>query len=154
MKRKISIVATTILIVLLAAYGYQHFWADRPYGPGQQDFAKCLTGGYMLYRFSANEVKVTPEYGRNETDAIIPEKILRINESHGFIIAERQGMIRRSPTDSLDDMMLPDTSVTDFWILNTHKNSVLRYLSRQQFKAALDSLKLPIDLPLIDVNAY
>jgi len=61
---------------------------------------------------------------------------------------------KRNLKDSLDGVEIPDTDVKDYWILNTNKNYVLRNLDKDDFKRKLDSLKIPVNIKLIDVHKY
>ncbi|WP_131368555.1 DUF3997 domain-containing protein [Chryseobacterium soli] len=124
------------------------------YGPGIHDFTKGLTGRYNLYRNSAHTIFVAPEDGWNDEDAIIPSKVIKVNTYSEFIIAERQGLKKRNPKDSLDGYEIPDPDVIDYWILNTNKNYVLKNLDNDDFKKKLDSLKVPVNIKLIDVYEY
>lgn len=63
-------------------------------------------------------------------------------------------MKKRNLKDSLDGVEIPDTDVKDYWILNTNKNYVLRNLDKDDFKRKLDSLKIPVNIKLIDVHKY
>lgn len=123
------------------------------YGPGVQDFSKSLTGAYNLYRNSAHEVFIAPDNGWSDEDAIIPAKVIKVNAYEEFIIAERQGLKRRRPNDSLDTYEIPDKNIKDYWILNTEKNYVLKNLKSNDFKRKLDSLKIP-ETELIDIYEY
>lgn len=123
-------------------------------GSGVQDFTKDLTGGYNLYRNSAHEVFIAPDDGWNDEIAIIPSKVLKVNTYKEFIIAERQGLKRRNPNDSLDGYEIPDEKVKDYWILNTDKNYVLKKLELNDFKKKMESLRIPSKTELIDVYEY
>ncbi|MBO9690632.1 DUF3997 domain-containing protein [Chryseobacterium sp.] len=124
------------------------------FGPGVQDFSKKLTGGYTLYRNSAHEIFAAPDDGWNSEASIIPSKIININVYNEFIVAERQGLKRRNPNDSLDTYEIPDESIKDFWILNTDKNYVLGNLNKTDFKRKLDSLHIPAGIELVDIYKY
>ena len=124
------------------------------FGPGAQDFSTNLTGNYSINRTSAHNITVTPNDGWDDKIAVIPSKVLRVNVYEEFIIAERQGLKKRSPNDSLDGYEIPDEKVKDYWILNTSKNYVIGNLKFSTFKKKLDSLNIPNDLKLIDVYEY
>ncbi|WP_396149829.1 DUF3997 domain-containing protein [Flavobacterium sp.] len=124
------------------------------FGPGVQDFSTDLTGNYAIFRNSAHEIKITPKDGWNDKTAIIPSKVLKVNVYENFIIAERQGLKKRSPNDSLDSYEIPDEKVRDYWILNTSKNYVIGNLKFNTFQKKLDSLSIPKDIKLIDVYSY
>ena len=124
------------------------------YGPGMQDFSKNITNNYVLYRNSAREIFIAPSDGWNDEISIIPSKVLKINHYKDFIIAERQGLKRRNPTDSLDTYEIPDERVKDFWILNTENNWALKNMTKVEYQNKLDSLKIPVNIKLIDVYKY
>ena len=124
------------------------------FGPGVQDFSTELTGNYSIFRNSAHKITITPNDGWNDKIAIIPSKVLRVNVYRNFIIAERQGLKRRSPNDSLDSYEIPDEKVKDYWILNTSKNYVIGNLNFTIFQKKLDSLNIPKNIELIDVYEY
>ncbi len=124
------------------------------FGPGMQDYSTDLTGGYAIQRTSAHYITITPTDGYNSEIVIIPSKVLRVNIYKHFIIAERQGLKRRSPNDSLDTYEIPDESVKDYWILNTSKNYVLGNLKFATFQKKLDSLNIPNNIELINVYEY
>ena len=71
-----------------------------------------------------------------------------------FIVAERQGLKRRSSKDSLDTYEIPDENVKDFWILNTDKNEVWGRLSGDGLKRKLDSLHITATIELVDIYRY
>jgi hypothetical protein len=50
--------------------------------------------------------------------------------------------------------MIPDFTVIDYWILDTKKKTVTGKLGWTKFLGALDSLKIPKDIELIDVYEY
>jgi hypothetical protein len=154
MTKRYKLLFTTITILAVVGLGMLSFLANIPFGPGAQDFAKSLEGGYKLYRMSENNVIIAPEVGWNKDAAFIPEKVIRLNESNEFVIAERQGLKRRSPNDSTDAYQILDPTVIDYWILDTHKKLVFKTLTKQQLITKLDSLKLPKDLKLIDIYKY
>ena len=124
------------------------------FGPGIQDFSTELTGNYSIFRTSSLNITIAPNDGWNNKTAIIPSKVLRVNVYENFIVAERQGLKKRSPNDSLDSYEIPDEKVKDYWILNTSKKYVIRNLKLETFKRKLDSLKIPNDIKLIDVYEY
>lgn len=107
-----------------------------------------------MLRNSAHEVFIAPADGWNSEVAIIPSKVLKVNTYKEFIIAERQGLKRRNPKDSLDGYEIPDEKVKDYWILNTDKNYVLKNLKITDLQKELESLKIPTDIELIDVYKY
>jgi Protein of unknown function (DUF3997) len=154
MPKNSKIILLLILFFLLCGVGIKYFLSKASLGPGGQDFTKNLTGKYQLYRMSSHNIFIAPNGGWRGDDAIIPEKVLRLNEVDDFIIAERQGLKRRSPKDSLDTYMIPDSTVLDYWILNTRNNTVFKSLTKQRLITILDSLKLPKDLKLVDVYEY
>ncbi|MGH1517748.1 DUF3997 domain-containing protein [Chryseobacterium sp. JK1] len=123
------------------------------FGPGVQDFSKSMTGGYVLVRNSAHEIFIAPSNGWNNETAIIPSMVIKVNVYNEFILAERQGLKRRSK-DRLDTYEIPDKDVKDFWILNTDKNHVIGSLNHQDFKRKLDSLHIPVAIELIDIYKY
>lgn len=124
------------------------------FGPGVRDFSTELTSNYSIFRSSAHEIMITPNDGWNDEIAIIPSKVLRVNVYKNFIIAERQGLKRRSPYDKLDTYKIPDEKIKDYWILDTSNNFVIGNLKVSSFRKKLDSLKIPSDIKLIDVNKY
>lgn len=124
------------------------------FGPGVQDFSTELTGNYSIFRTSAHNIMITPNDGFNDEIAIIPSKVLRVNVFKNFIVAERQGLKRRSPNDNSDTYKIPDEKIKDYWILNTDENFVIGNLKFDSFKKKLDSLNIPSDIMLIDVNEY
>ena len=124
------------------------------FGPGVRDFSTELTANYSIFRSSAHEIMITPNDGWNDKIAIIPSKVLRVNVYKNFIIAERQGLKRRSPNDKSDTYKIPDENTKDYWILDTSKNFVIGNLKFNSFKKKLDSLKIPSNIELIDVNEY
>ena len=146
-------IALLILIIGFARSSRTAFFSFG-LGHGVQDFTKDLTGGYNLYRNSAHEVFVAPDDGWNDEIAIIPSKVLKVNTFKEFIIAERQGLKRRNPNDSLDGYEIPDEKVKDYWILNSDKNYVLKKLELNDFKKKMESLRIPSKTELIDVYEY
>lgn len=124
------------------------------YGPGVQDFQKNITGKYVLYRTSAHEIFIAPNDGYNSEIEIIPSKVLKLNDYKEYIIAERQGLKRRSLNDSLDAYEIPNENVKDYWILNTDKNFVLKEMNYSTYQKKLDSLGIPKNIKLIDIYKY
>lgn len=141
-----------MLLLVVGSLQRQRF--SFGFGPGIQDFTKSLTGRYNLYRNSSHMIFIAPEDGWSDEDAIIPSKVIKVNTYDEFIVAERQGLKMRNPNDSLDGYEIPDPDVMDYWILNTDKNYVLKNLSNYDFKKKLDSLKIPVNIKLIDVYEY
>ncbi|WP_336734565.1 DUF3997 domain-containing protein [Chryseobacterium sp. VD8] len=124
------------------------------FGPGVQDFTKDLTGNYTLYRNSSQEIFIAPDDGWDSETAIIPAKVIKMNVYQEFIIAERYGMKRMNVHDSMDTLEIPDKESTDYWILNTEENYVLKNLKKNDFKRKRESLKIPENISLIDVYEY
>ena len=155
---KVSLLFIGLFLLLLAINNFRNsrtsIFPSFGFGPGVQDFTKNLTGAYTLFRNSAHEIFIAPEDGYNSEIAIIPSKVLKVNTYREFIIAERQGLKRRNPKDSLDGYEIPDEKIKDYWILNTDKNYVLKNLKFNDFKKKLESLKIPSDIDLIDVYKY
>jgi len=120
------------------------------YGPGMQDFTKNITNKYVLNRTSSSEVFITPHDGWNGEIAIIPSKVLRLNDYEDYIVAERQGLIK----ESQNGFEASDENVKDYWILDTENNWVLKNLKFSDFQKKLDSLKIPRNIELIDVYEY
>lgn len=146
-------IALLILIIGFARSSRTAFFSFG-LGPGVQDFTKDLTGAYNLYRNSAHEVFIAPSNGWNDEIAIIPSKVIKVNIYKEFIIAERQGLKRRNPNDSLDGYEIPDEKVKDYWILNTDKNYVLKNLKLNDFKKKMESLTIPKEIKLVDIYDY
>lgn len=155
---KLFLLFIGLFLLLLAINSFRNsrlsIFPSFGFGPGVQDFTKNLIGGYELLRNSAHEVFIAPADGWNSEVAIIPSKVLKVNTYKEFIIAERQGLKRRNPKDSLDGYEIPDEKVKDYWILNTDKNYVLKNLKITDLQKKLESLKIPIDIELIDVYKY
>lgn len=123
-------------------------------GPGLQDFSTDLINNYSINRTSPHNIMITPKDGWNNKIAIIPTKVLKVNIYNNFIIAERQGLKKRSPDDTQDNYEIPDEKIKDYWILNTAKNYVLGNLKFSTFQKKLDSLNIPKNIKLIDVYDY
>ncbi|MDR3023159.1 DUF3997 domain-containing protein [Chryseobacterium sp.] len=151
---KTLLVFCGLILAILTVWFFQNPESSFAFGPGVQDFSKNLTGGYKLYRNSAHEIFIAPADGWNSEIAIIPSKVIRVNVYDEFIIAERQGLKRRNPNDSLDIYEVPDENVKDFWILDTDKNYALGNLNRTDFKRKLDSLHIPAKIELVDIYKY
>lgn len=145
MKQKFKIFQISILLLTINT---------SCFGPGIQDFSTQLTGKYSIFRTSAHNITVTPNDGWNDTIAIIPSKVIKVNVYENFIVAERQGLKRRTPNDNLDSYKIPDEKVKDYWILNTTKNYVIGNLNFSDFQKKLDSLNIPKNIELIDVYEY
>lgn len=145
MKQKFKIFQISILLLTINT---------SCFGPGIQDFSTQLTGNYSIFRTSAHNITVTPNDGWNDTIAIIPSKVIKVNVYGNFIVAERQGLKRRTPNDKLDSYKIPDEKVKDYWILNTTKNYLIGNLSFSDFQKKLDSLNIPKNIELIDVYEY
>lgn len=143
-----------VVLLLLVVGSLQRQRFSFGFGPGIQDFTKGLTGHYNLYRNSSHTIFIAPEDGWSDEDAIIPSKVIKVNTYDEFIVAERQGLKKRNPKDSLDGYEIPDTNVVDYWILNTDRNYVLKNLNKYDFKKKLDSLKIPRNIKLPDVYEY
>ncbi|MGX5685410.1 DUF3997 domain-containing protein [Chryseobacterium cucumeris] len=150
---KVGLLFCAIILAVSVIRFFQNPRGYFPVGPGMQDFSKNLTGGYVLYKNSAHEIFAAPADGWDSEASTIPSKIIKINIYNEFIVAERQGLKRRNPVDSLDTYEIPDECVKDFWILNTDKNYVLGNLNRTDYKRKLDSLHIPA-IELVDVYKY
>ncbi len=124
------------------------------YGPGVHDFKKSLTGGYVLQRTSSHIIFVAPEDGWNSEIEIIPSKVIRINKYNEFIIAERQGLKKRSPNDCLDSYEIPNEKIQDYWILDTDKNYAYKNLSFNEFCKMKKLLKIPNNVQLVDIYEF
>jgi len=124
------------------------------FGPGVQDFSTDLINNYSINRTSSHNIMITPKDGWNDKIATIPTKVLKVNVYENFIIAERQGLKKRSPNNSQDTYEIPDEIIKDYWILNTSKNYVLGNLKFSTFQKKLDSLNIPKNIKLIDVYDY
>ena len=148
--------SVTILIIIIVLIGFIGIFVllKFNFGPGVQDFSKNLTGNYQVYRMSENNVFIAPKDVWSSEDAIIPEKVVRLNEYKNFIIAERQGLKRRSSEDSNDTYLIVDSNILDYWILDTKKKFVIEKLNKQQFEIKLDSLGIPGKTELINVYNY
>lgn len=120
------------------------------FGPGIQDFSKNITNDYELVRSSSHNIIIVPDDGWNNEIAIIPSKVLRLNDYEDYIIAERQGLTGKSQYE----IETPDENVKDYWILDTENNWVLKNLNFSDFQRKLDSLKIPKDIELVDVSEY
>lgn len=155
---KVFILFIGLFLLLLAVNSFRNsrlsIFPSFGYGPGVHDFSKDLTGGYDIYRNSAHEIFIAPNDGWNSEIAIIPSKVLKVNTFKEFIIAERQGLKRRNPKDSLDGYEIPNEEVKDYWILNTDKNYVLKNLKINDLQKKLESLQIPTDIELIDIYKY
>jgi hypothetical protein len=155
---KISLLFIGLFLLLLAINSFRNsglsIFPSFGFGPGVQDFTKNLTGGYELLRTSKHQISVVPSSGWNSEIAIIPSKVLKVNTYKEFIIAERQGLKKRNPKDSLDGYEIPNENVKDYWILNTDENYVLKNLKINDLQKKLESLKIPADIELIDVYKY
>ena len=158
MKKKSLILFGLIAIIFFTILGLKIFQCSglffRGFGPGIQDFSKNVTNGYVLHRNSAHEIFIAPSDGWNDEIAIIPSKVLKLNDYEDFIVAERQGLKKRSPNDSLDGYEIPDENVKDYWILDTENNRVLKNMTKLKYQRKLDSLKIPKNIELIDVYKY
>ena len=153
MKSKYVKIVFITVIVLVAIFSIT-FMRFRPIGPGVQDFSKKLVGNYALIRSSATTIFIAPRDVWSDDDAIIPSIVIRLNEYENYIIAERQGLKRRSPNDSLDTYEIPDDTVKDYWILDTKNKYVLKKLTYKKFQIKMDSLKIPKNIPLVDIYEY
>jgi len=151
---KILLFFCGLILAIPVVWFFQNPGSSFAFGPGVQDFSKNLTGGYKLYRNSAHEIFAAPADGWNSEIAIIPSKVIKVNVYDEFIVAERQGLKRRSPNDSLDAYEVPDENVKDFWVLNTDKNYALGNLNKADFKRKLDSLHIPATIELVDIYKY
>ena len=145
MKKILNILLVPIILIIATS---------SCFGPGIQDYSTELTGNYFIFRTSAHNIIVAPNDGWNDKIAIIPSKVLKVNVYDNFIVAERQGLKRRSPNDSLDSYEIPDEKVIDYWILNTSKNYVIGNLEFATFQKKLDSLHIPLDIELVKVYEY
>ena len=143
-----------ILLLILGISFIIYFSKNLPFGPGIHDFDKKLTGNYKLYRMSSNAIFIAPKDGWGDGIAIIPEKVIKINEYENYIIAERQELKRRSPNDTTDTYLIPDESRSNYWILDTENNYTFKNLNIHQLKIKLDSLEIPAQIKLIDVYKY
>ena len=155
---KVFLLFIGLFLLLLAINSFRNsrlsIFPSFGFGPGVHDFSKNLNGGYNLNRNSAHEIFIAPKDGWNSEIAIIPSKVLKVNTYKEFIIAERQGLKKRNPKDSLDGSEIPNENVKDYWILNTDENYVLKNLKINDLQKKLESLKIPADIELIDVYKY
>lgn len=123
-------------------------------GPGMSDFEAPACGGYSIWRTSAHEISVVPKDGWNASTPIIPTKVIECDFDNRFVIAKRQGLKRRSPNDPNDTYEEPDSSVFDFWILDTSLPKVFGPLSGSEFNRLRLEMKVPTTLRLKDVYHF
>lgn len=141
-------------ILILFLISFLMLFINSCFGPGIQDFSTDLIDNYSIFRTSSHNIMIAPNDGYNSKIAIIPTKVIRVNVYENFIIAERQGLKKQFPNDSLRSYEIPDEKVKDYWILNTKKNYVIGNLKFSSFKKKLDSLNIPTNIELIDVYEY
>ncbi|MGV3541250.1 MAG: DUF3997 domain-containing protein [Rufibacter sp.] len=151
MKKRSSI----LIIGILTLIGFVAVSEMRmlPFGSGVQDFTVNLVNGYKLNRTSSHSVFISPEVWGGDIPSI-PSKVIRLEVSGDVIIAERQKLKRRNPNDSLDTYLIPDSSKTDYWILDTREETLRGHLSKEELKKVLDSLDITSDIKLKEVSSF
>ena len=95
-----------------------------------------LPGGFIFHRFSREEIFISEQITTSESP-MIPTCVSAIGYSGHLIAAIRHPMIRRSPNDPNDPMMIADTSISEYWIIDSKTKKAKGPLSREQYENEL-----------------
>lgn len=132
------------------------------FGPGAADYSYRVAGEYQLIRSSGHQISVRPLFGETTqygggtktvyTDAI-PPKVVKIAWDDRFVIAEQQGLKRRSPNDPNDTYEEP-ANVFFFWILDAKIKRSYGPFDEATFVAKKKELGVPESLKMQDPRSY
>ena len=149
MKRKILI--TLAIAVFTVVVGCFYFATN--FGAGALDSSAKIAGDYYIHRTSSHQIMIAPETW-NDSVPTIPTKVIECATDKRFIIAKRQGLKRRNPSDPNDTYEEPDPKVTDYWILDTAVPKVFGPFTLNQFEDKRKTLGVPSKLTLKDVYSF
>jgi hypothetical protein len=107
-------------------------------GPGLQDFAVSLGGGYLLVRCNPEEILVTPKVW-DDTTPVIPATVTHLSFDALRVYA------KRTP---------PRTQKTEYWILETQKPRVHGPLTLGAYRQMLGQLGVRQEPVLTDVHEF
>jgi hypothetical protein len=149
MKRKVLVTLAVAILAVVAGFLYfiTHF------GPGSLDFSTKIAGGYYIHRTSSEQIIIAPE-SWNDSIPTIPTMVIECNTDKRFIIAKRQGLMRRSPGNPNDTYEVPDPKIIDYWILDTTLPKVFGPLTLNEFVEKRKELGVQRSLSLKDVYTF
>jgi hypothetical protein len=133
---------------------YFHYFPFDILGAGHRDFSAHLAGDYWLYRTSAYQVMIAPEAGVDPSTPVVPTMVVECATDGRHILAKRHGMKRRSPNDPSDTYEEEDSSIEDFWILDSQQPKVYGPLTEQGFNELRASLSITDTTKLRDIDDY
>lgn len=120
-------------------------------GPGISDYAYDVGTDYELVRSSAHQISIRPQDGNNVTWPKIEPKVVEIAWNERYVAAKQLGLKRRSENDSY---MIPDESITNYWILDTIEHVLYGEYDLSAFNQKMEELGLSNTLILKDVNSF
>jgi uncharacterized protein DUF3997 len=133
---------------------YFHYFPFDILGAGHADFSAHLAGDYWLYRTSAYQIMIAPETGVDSSTPVVPTMVVECATDGRHILAKRHGMKRRSPSDPSDTYEEEDSSIEDFWILDSRNPKVYGPLTEPRFNELRASLLIPDTARLRDIDDY
>jgi len=146
------VVGLTLAALAISFWIYVfHVLAKCGFGPGLADYDYQLTASCRLSRSSAHDIVVICDNGKSATST--DAEIYQVGWNDEYLIAMTHPVSKRAyPNNPNNTYMVPDESITYWWIIDLKSNRNFGPLSEAEFERQKATLSVTLGIPLLSMD--
>jgi hypothetical protein len=146
------VVGLTLAALVISFWIYVfHVLAKCGFGPGLADYDYQLTASCRLSRSSAHEIVVICDNGQSATST--DAEIYQVGWNDEYLVAMTHPVSKRAyPNNPNNTYMVPDESITYWWIIDLKLNRNFGPLSEAEFERQKATLSVTAGIPLLSID--